>query len=76
MVSIGVSAVIKTIVYLVMMYISFWALQSIRLDRLLKPNFERQARMLYILMSFALGYLSAEFVLTIFDLSQLYSLLF
>jgi uncharacterized integral membrane protein (TIGR02327 family) len=51
----GQIAVISIIIHLIFIAVSWWALQAIRLDKLLKPNHVVQARLLYILLAIFLG---------------------
>jgi uncharacterized integral membrane protein (TIGR02327 family) len=59
----GTDALISIVVNLICIALSWWALQSIRLDKLLKPNHILQARILYILLSLALGSIVSNFLL-------------
>jgi uncharacterized integral membrane protein (TIGR02327 family) len=61
--SLGSDALISIIANLLFIGLSWWALQAIRLDRLLKPNRVIQSRVLYILLSIALGSLVSNFFL-------------
>ncbi|MFD2446757.1 DUF1146 family protein [Bacillus sp. CGMCC 1.16607] len=61
--SFGYDALIGIVVNLIFIGLSWWALQSIKLDRLLKPNRVLQARALYILLSIALGSIVSNFFL-------------
>jgi uncharacterized integral membrane protein (TIGR02327 family) len=61
--SFGSDALISIVMNLICIALSWWALQAIRLDRLLKPNHVVQARVLYIILSIALGSLVSNFFL-------------
>jgi uncharacterized integral membrane protein (TIGR02327 family) len=61
--SFGLDALISIITNLIFIGLSWWALQAIKLDRLLKPNRIMQSRALYILLSIALGSIVSNFFL-------------
>jgi uncharacterized integral membrane protein (TIGR02327 family) len=60
---VGSNSLMSIIVNLICIALSWWALQAIRLDKLLKPNKIIQARALYILLSIALGSIVSNFLL-------------
>jgi uncharacterized integral membrane protein (TIGR02327 family) len=49
--------------HLVFIALSWWALQAIRLDKLLKPSHVFQARLLYILLAIVIGSSVSNFFL-------------
>lgn len=51
----GQIALVSIISHLVFIAVSWWALQAIRLEKLLKPNHVFQARLLYILLAICIG---------------------
>lgn len=59
----GQQAVISIISHLVFIAIAWWALQAIQLERLLKKNHVFQARVLFVLLSIALGSIVSNFFL-------------
>jgi uncharacterized integral membrane protein (TIGR02327 family) len=59
----GQIALIGIILHLVFIAISWWALQAIRLDKLIKPNHVFQARLLYVLLAIFLGSSVSNFFL-------------
>ncbi|WP_075983164.1 DUF1146 family protein [Bacillus massilinigeriensis] len=59
----GQQAVISIISHLVFIAIAWWALQSIQFERLLKKNHVFQARVLFVLLSIALGSIVSNFFL-------------
>ena len=59
----GQQALLSIISHLVFVALAWWALQSVRLDKLLKPNRVFQARLLYILLAIILGSSVSNFFL-------------
>jgi uncharacterized integral membrane protein (TIGR02327 family) len=59
----GQMAVISILSHLIFITISWWALQAIRLEKLLKPNHVFQARLLYILLAIFVGSSVSNFFL-------------
>jgi uncharacterized integral membrane protein (TIGR02327 family) len=59
----GQMAVISILSHLIFITISWWALQAIRLDQLLKPNHVFQSRLLYILLAIIIGSSVSNFFL-------------
>jgi uncharacterized integral membrane protein (TIGR02327 family) len=59
----GQIAVLSILSHLIFIALSWWALQAIRLDKLLKPNHVFQARLLYILLAICIGSLVSNFFL-------------
>ncbi|WP_251554673.1 DUF1146 family protein [Neobacillus muris] len=66
----GQIALISILSHLLFIGISWWALQAIRLDKLLRPNHIFQARMLYILLSIVIGSSVSNFFLDYLQWSQ------
>ncbi|MEH7303710.1 DUF1146 family protein [Neobacillus drentensis] len=66
----GQNAVLSILSHLVFITISWWALQAIRLDQLLKPNRVFQARLLYILLAIIIGSSVSNFFLDYLQWSQ------
>lgn len=52
---------IKTILYIVAVPLSIWALDSINIQNLFKKNRKYQANLLYLLCSLSLSYLVVNF---------------
>ena len=61
--SFGQIALFSIFSHLVFIALAWWALQSIRLDKLLKTNHVFQARLLYILLAIAIGSSVSNFFL-------------
>lgn len=59
----GQIALLSIFSHLVFIALAWWALQSIRLDQLLKPNHVFQARLLYILLAIMIGSSVSNFFL-------------
>lgn len=53
---------IKLILYIIFVPLSIWALDAINIENKFKKNRYYQARVLYLLISFALSYLSVNFL--------------
>ncbi|MGM0866943.1 MAG: DUF1146 family protein [Bacillota bacterium] len=68
--SFGQQALISMIVHLFVFGITFWSLQSIQLDKLLKKNRVAQGRLLYILLTIAIGSAVSRFLLDYYLWSQ------
>ncbi len=66
----GQIAVLSILSHLIFITISWWALQAIRLDKLLKPNHVFQARLLYILLAIFMGSSVSNFFLDYLQWSQ------
>ena len=59
----GLQALISIFSHLVFIGLAWWALQSLKFDMLLRGNHVFQARVLYILLSIALGSTVSNFFL-------------
>jgi uncharacterized integral membrane protein (TIGR02327 family) len=66
----GQIALVSIISHLVFIAISWWALQAIRLEKLLRPNHVFQARLLYILLAIFIGSSVSNFFLDYLQWSQ------
>ena len=66
----GQIAVLSILSHLFFIAISWWALQAIRLDKLLKSNHVFQARLLYILLAIIIGSSVSNFFLDYLQWSQ------
>ena len=53
---------IKLILYIIFTPLSIWALDAINIENKFKKNRYYQARVLYLLIAFALSYLSVNFL--------------
>lgn len=61
---------LKTILYIVAVILSIWALDSINITNFFKKNRYYQARILYLFVSMALAYLVVNFLYDFFLFSK------
>ncbi|MDQ0187327.1 putative integral membrane protein (TIGR02327 family) [Cytobacillus kochii] len=59
----GQQALVSIIVHLIFIAVAWYALQAIKIDTWIKANHVLQARVLYVLLSIALGSIVGNFVL-------------
>ncbi|MBD8069485.1 DUF1146 family protein [Bacillus sp. PS06] len=59
----GYQALISIISHLIFIIITWWALQSLNIDKLIKANHVIQARVLLIFLTIAIGSLVSNFFL-------------
>ncbi|MDR6999342.1 DUF1146 family protein [Neobacillus niacini] len=76
MVDFGQIALISILSHLVFIALSWWALQAIRLEKVLKANHVFQARLLYILLAIFLGSTVSNFFLDYLQWSQQLPMIF
>ena len=76
MTAIGPYALTSIISHLVFIALAWWALQAIQFEKLLRPNHVLQARVLYILVSVALGSTVSNFFLDYLQWSQQLPMIF
>lgn len=62
---------LKGILYVVIVLITIWALNSIKIDNLFKKNTYYQARVLYLIVSLSLSYLVVNFLYDFFEYTKL-----
>lgn len=74
--SFGHEALMSILSHLVFIALSWWALQALRIDKLIKPNHVVQARLLYILLSIVIGSTVSNFFLDYLLWSQQLPLIF
>ncbi|WHY77435.1 DUF1146 family protein [Neobacillus sp. WH10] len=72
----GQMALVSILSHLVFIAISWWALQAVRLDKLLRPNHVFQARLLYILLAIFIGSSVSNFFLDYLQWSKQLPLIF
>jgi len=72
----GQIALVSILSHLVFIAISWWALQAIRLDKLLRPNHVFQAQLLYILLAIFIGSSVSNFFLDYLQWSKQLPLIF
>lgn len=61
---------LKTILYIITVPLTIWALDSINITNLFKKNRYYQARLLYLIVTFALSYLVVNFFYDFFMYSK------
>lgn len=61
---------IKTILYIVIVPLSIWALESLNISSMFKKNRYYQARLLYLMCSLSLSYLVVNFLYDFFTYSK------
>ncbi|NLY78639.1 MAG: DUF1146 domain-containing protein [Lysinibacillus sp.] len=66
----GIQAAISLISHIFFIGVSFYALQSVRLEMVFKKGKTFQIQLMFILLSIALGYTVSNFVLNFTGLSQ------
>lgn len=59
----GVDAAIRIISHMLFIYVSFWALQSIRIDQFFKAHQIFQTRIVIVFFSIVIGYTVSSFFL-------------
>lgn len=74
--SFGQEALISMVLSLFCIGLSFWSLQSLRLDQLFRKNQVARARMLYLLLSIAIGSAVSSFFLNYLQWAHQLPLLF
>ncbi len=62
---------LKTILYIVTVVLSIWALDSININNLFKKNKYYQARVLYLFVAMSISYLVVNFLYDFFLFSKL-----
>jgi len=61
---------LKTVLYIVTVVLSIWALDSINITNLFKKNRYYQSRLLYLFVAFSLSYLVVNFFYDFFLYSK------
>ncbi|WP_050183352.1 DUF1146 family protein [Domibacillus robiginosus] len=74
--SFGQEALFSMFLSLFCIGLAFWALQSLRLDQLFRKNQVARARMLYLLLSIAIGSTVSSFFLNYLQWARQLPLLF
>jgi len=55
---------VRSLIYILMLAVSVWALSAWDYEKILKKNHVRQAQVLYLLLAMALAYLSGSFLIS------------
>ncbi|ALS38552.1 DUF1146 family protein [Enterococcus rotai] len=66
----GVDAVIRIICHMMFIYVTFWAMQSIRIEQFFKAHQTSQVRLLIVLLSIVIGYTVSSFFLEFLTLCR------
>ena len=66
----GVAAIVKIVSAFCFIYLSFWSLQCLNLEKIFKKGYAQQIKVTYILLAIALGYLANEFFFDIISLTS------
>jgi uncharacterized integral membrane protein (TIGR02327 family) len=72
----GGFALTSILTHLIFIALAWWALQALQFDKLLRANHVLQARVLYILLSIALGSTVSNFFLDYLQWSQQLPMIF
>jgi uncharacterized integral membrane protein (TIGR02327 family) len=72
----GQQALVSIVVHLVFIAITWWTLQGVRLEMIIKPNCVFQGRLLYILLTIMIGSTVANFFLDYLSWSKQLPFLF
>jgi len=67
---ITIQSLVTIISHIFFVGLSFWGLQSLRIEHLFKKNRVQQVRIFYVLVAVALGYLLSSFFLDFLTYSQ------
>lgn len=59
----GVDAIVRIASHFIFIYLTFWSLQALRTDILFKVRQVPQIRMVFVLVSIGIGYLTSTFFL-------------
>ena len=73
---IGQQAAAGIVVHLLCIAVTWWALQALNIDKILRPNSVLKARVLYILLTIAIGSAVSDFFLDYLNLSNQLSYLY
>ncbi|MBP1157836.1 MULTISPECIES: DUF1146 family protein [unclassified Paenibacillus] len=74
--SMGMKGLLNIALVLVFIGVSWWSLQELKLESILKRPKSTQAKLLQILLSIALGYQTARFVIDYLEWSTWFSGMF
>lgn len=70
----GIDAMIRLVSHLAFIYLSFWSLQSLKLDVFFKRDHSTQIRMLLVLFAIVIGYFASTFLLEAMELIRNFAL--
>lgn len=64
----AIQSIFSIISHFLFIYLAFWALQSLKVERCFKKGSVLQIQVLYILLAIVLGYIASSFFLDIIQL--------
>ncbi|MBM6614414.1 DUF1146 domain-containing protein [Desemzia sp. RIT804] len=67
---IGIQAAGTLISHIIFILLTFWALQAVRVEKIIRKYHVSQAKVLYLLVSIAIGYLVSTFFIEFILSSQ------
>lgn len=67
---IGIQAAGMLISHIIFILLTFWALQAVRVEKIIRKYHVSQAKVLYLLVSIAIGYLVSTFFIEFILSSQ------
>ncbi|MHA0856259.1 DUF1146 family protein [Paenibacillus sp. CMAA1364] len=73
---VGVSGLISIIVSLICIWISWWALQNLKLDLFIRMPQGAQGKLLHVLLAIVLGHFVAGFIIDYLTWSQMIKYMF
>ncbi|GAB6991300.1 DUF1146 family protein [Paenibacillus pini] len=74
--TLGSSGLIAIIVSLICIGLSFWALQNLKLDLIVRQHKGPQGRLLHLLLAIVLGHFVAKFIIDYLSWSQMIKFMF
>lgn len=66
----GIQSLITIVSHLFFILLTFWALKGIRIDKIIKKNNIKQARVIYLFVSITIGYTVSTFFINFILSSQ------
>lgn len=67
---IGIQSLVSIASHIFFILLTFWSLQAVRIENLIRKQHVRQARVLYLLISIAIGYTVSSFFIEFILTSQ------
>lgn len=67
---IGIQALISLISHIIFTLLTFWGLKGLMIEKWIKKNHVSQARLLYLFLSIAIGYLVSSFFIEFILMSR------
>lgn len=64
----GWTALMHIFMYLLCIYMSYWALQSLNLEKCFKFGNDNQIKIFYLLLAIVIGFITASFFLEVIQL--------